>query len=190
MTNYTITSFNSDTHSVVVQFDNIQLNMGIPVVDKKYLTGIELENFINAQIDNYRRSIDHTTGITNVDEIKALVVGSTTNPTKEAEAQELTDAQKQKILTGSLKADRDALLKLTDWTQCGDVVISEEQVNAWKIYRQELRDVTKQPGFPNTVVWPAPPGPITKLNTNQLNHDNSYNAAKSNFERHRKLLGL
>jgi hypothetical protein len=50
---------------------------------------------------------------------------------------------------------RNALLAACDWTQLPDVDLKTK--TAWATYRQALRDVTEQPGFPTTVQWPTPP---------------------------------
>jgi len=50
---------------------------------------------------------------------------------------------------------RDLLLKESDWTQLSDVVLSNK--DAWATYRQSLRDVTKQAGFPDSINWPVAP---------------------------------
>ena len=52
---------------------------------------------------------------------------------------------------------RNRLLAECDWTQFTDVTLSSETKNAWVTYRQELRDITIQPGFPLDVVWPTKP---------------------------------
>jgi hypothetical protein len=41
-----------------------------------------------------------------------------------------------------LREQRDALLAETDWTQNRDVTLSND--DAWKTYRQALRDITSQ----------------------------------------------
>lgn len=50
---------------------------------------------------------------------------------------------------------RNKLLEDTDHTQLPD---APKGKRAWAVYRQELRDLTKQPGFPKTIEWPTPPG--------------------------------
>jgi hypothetical protein len=52
------------------------------------------------------------------------------------------------------RTQRDRLLAASDWTQVADAPV--DQV-AWKEYRQALRDVPEQAGFPENVVWPEPP---------------------------------
>lgn len=46
-------------------------------------------------------------------------------------------------------------LKESDWTQLPDVPL--ETTDAWSLYRQALRDITEQPGYPSTIVWPQKP---------------------------------
>lgn len=50
---------------------------------------------------------------------------------------------------------RNALLATTDWTQLPDV--PEAIRDAYTAYRQALRDVPAQEGFPNDIVWPELP---------------------------------
>lgn len=54
-----------------------------------------------------------------------------------------------------VRAQRETLLKQSDWTQLPDVPLSTKE--AWSAYRQALRDITDQPGFPLHVVWPVQP---------------------------------
>ena len=57
-----------------------------------------------------------------------------------------------------LRATRALLLSACDWTQLADAPLASEPRAAWAVYRQALRDVPQQPGFPADVAWPAPPG--------------------------------
>lgn len=50
---------------------------------------------------------------------------------------------------------RNRLLAETDWTQVGDVPSAIKE--AYAEYRQALRDVPSQPGFPNDIIWPEKP---------------------------------
>ena len=52
-----------------------------------------------------------------------------------------------------VRRERDLLLKETDWMASTDVTLSD----AWRTYRQALRDVPAQSGFPNDVTWPTKP---------------------------------
>lgn len=48
-------------------------------------------------------------------------------------------------------------LSQCDWTQVPDAPLTAEQKAAWAAYRQELRDLTTQEGFPWNVTWPTKP---------------------------------
>jgi hypothetical protein len=50
---------------------------------------------------------------------------------------------------------RNYLLQQSDWTQMPDA--PEANKAAWATYRQELRDVTNQVGFPDNIIWPEVP---------------------------------
>lgn len=52
-----------------------------------------------------------------------------------------------------VRAERNELLAETDWWAVSDLTMSEEQT----AYRQDLRDITEQEGFPLNVVWPTKP---------------------------------
>jgi hypothetical protein len=71
------------------------------------------------------------------------------------------DAQEAEYAAGAddraateVRTERDAKLAATDWTQVADVPVDQA---AWATYRQELRDVPAQAGFPNAVEWPTSP---------------------------------
>lgn len=46
---------------------------------------------------------------------------------------------------------RNQLLAACDWTQLSDAPVNTQ---SWAPYRQELRDITKQKGFPWEIIWP------------------------------------
>lgn len=54
----------------------------------------------------------------------------------------------------NVRRERTRLLAECDWTQLADAPVDKE---AWATYRQALRDITAQEGFPSTVTWPTPP---------------------------------
>jgi hypothetical protein len=53
-----------------------------------------------------------------------------------------------------VRSQRNALLSASDWTQVADAPVDK---TAWAAYRQELRDITEQVGFPTEVIWPTKP---------------------------------
>lgn len=52
-----------------------------------------------------------------------------------------------------VRQERNGLLRDSDWVSASDVTMSDE----WRTYRQALRDVPAQSGFPNDITWPTKP---------------------------------
>lgn len=69
---------------------------------------------------------------------------------------EIGDHQKPEKIDPAILArkTRDNLLASTDWTQLPDAPVDTV---AWATYRQELRDVPSQEGFPDNIIWPERP---------------------------------
>lgn len=59
------------------------------------------------------------------------------------------------VLAVQARFHRNNLLSLSDWTQLPDVPQATKDL--WATYRQALRDVTSQAGFPASITWPATP---------------------------------
>ncbi|MFD2174338.1 tail fiber assembly protein [Rhodobacter lacus] len=57
-------------------------------------------------------------------------------------------------LAALARAKRDALLAGCDWTQAPDAPVDRA---AWAAYRQALRDIPTQSGWPARIIWPARP---------------------------------
>lgn len=68
-------------------------------------------------------------------------------------------AKTQEQLVQALREMRQVLLKESDWTQMPDSPLSEEVKNDWRIWRQELRDITSTAVLPleHTFLLPTPP---------------------------------
>ena len=56
----------------------------------------------------------------------------------------------------ALRTERNLRLVNSDYTQLPDVTLSEAQVEAWRVYRQELRDITGNIVW-NVTQWPTRP---------------------------------
>ena len=56
-------------------------------------------------------------------------------------------------LAAQVRAERNAKIAACDWRVLPDVLNGD----VWKVYRQALRDVPEQPGFPGNVIWPVEP---------------------------------
>ena len=71
----------------------------------------------------------------------------TTAAENEASYKAAKDAEQAK----SVRTSRNDKLKDCDWTQVADAAVDKA---VWATYRQALRDITAQAGFPWTIIWP------------------------------------
>lgn len=53
-----------------------------------------------------------------------------------------------------IRSRRNFLLTQSDWTQVADAPVDQ---SLWATYRQSLRDIPQQAGFPHDIVWPVKP---------------------------------
>ncbi len=56
-----------------------------------------------------------------------------------------------------VRADRNARLASTDWTQLGDATLGDHTAEEWRTYRQALKDIPQNHTRVSTVVWPETP---------------------------------
>lgn len=64
------------------------------------------------------------------------------------------DAENEITKAAQVRSERNGKLTVSDWTQVLDAPVNQ---TAWATYRQALRDVTGQEGFPWTIDWPTQP---------------------------------
>ena len=69
----------------------------------------------------------------------------------------LTDAEYDIVLAASARQKRDRLIAVTDYLVTPDYPIESDRLAKVKIYRQALRDIPEQEGFPRTITWPEKP---------------------------------
>ena len=69
----------------------------------------------------------------------------------------LSWVENQQLKEVEVKGQRNTLLSASDWTQIPNNALTVEQQTAWATYRQELRDIPLQSGYPFNVVWPVAP---------------------------------
>jgi hypothetical protein len=67
---------------------------------------------------------------------------------------EAAEQQRTILAERQARAARNTLLSASDWTQLADARTNSD---AWKVYRQALRDVPQQAGFPLDIDWPELP---------------------------------
>ena len=124
---------------IIFEETNNTFKVILPIENDNFVTGDRLnqvlESFQNcSKVDERKNNV---LGVKNVEEIKSLIS---------------TDNCKLSIYN-----QRQILLSNSDWTQGLDSPLSEEKKDEWKVYRQQLRDITLQSGFPLETVWPNQP---------------------------------
>lgn len=145
---YRLYDFDKNKNTVVVYFHekDKEIVIELPVIDGKYITGEPLENYI---LSFYPGIIPLTTTprASNPEDIENLV---SERPTLKGATRKMRDY---------LLEQRQIALASSDWTQLPDVqkTFDEQEKKRWLDFRQELRDITKQPGWPNHVEWPKRP---------------------------------
>ena len=68
-----------------------------------------------------------------------------------------TEKQKYADAAAASLPKRLQLLLDSDWTQLPNGPLTTAQQQAWATYRQDLRDITAQAGYPFEITWPTPP---------------------------------
>jgi len=114
-----------------------------------------ISSFVSQQsIENY------------INEIKPSLYATSDNqniPIQKAELENGVLVEREKEKSDAVKAQeattkRYFLLLESDWT---DTVSAQTRLGAkyqqWQDYRQALRDITKQSGYPETINWPTTP---------------------------------
>jgi hypothetical protein len=67
-------------------------------------------------------------------------------------------ADQPKATADAVRADRNARLTVCDYRMMPDYPQPAAARDEWTAYRQALREVPKQKGFPDNVKWPSFPG--------------------------------
>ena len=76
-----------------------------------------------------------------------------TEETTKSEQETAYQAELDAAAATTARKTRDTKIAESDWMALLDVTMS----NDWKTYRQALRDVPSQDGFPNDITWPTEP---------------------------------
>ena len=76
-------------------------------------------------------------------------------PEEEAELEAMAEAADLDM--SMVRAERNALLGASDWTQLGDATLGDHTAEEWRIYRQALKDVPQNYSRVSEVVWPETP---------------------------------
>jgi len=117
-----------------------------------------------------------TASIVDRREYPAVIVGTLPNDTPlPAGATEITQAEHDELVTNyeqfwsdfqsklqnqaaqEIREKRDRLLFYSDWIVVYSTEKNEPIPDDWSAYRQSLRDVPQQAGFPTEITWPTKP---------------------------------
>jgi hypothetical protein len=75
----------------------------------------------------------------------------------DAEQETAYKASKDAEQAKSVRTSRDTKLAETDWIVIKNLELNANIPGAWEVYRQALRDIPAQAGFPWTNTWPTQP---------------------------------
>ena len=67
-------------------------------------------------------------------------------------------AERTSAKESEVRQQRNQLLSACDWTQLADSPLDPDGKGAWALYRETLRMVPQQTGFPWEINWPPKPG--------------------------------
>lgn len=135
--NYKIKHFDESTGLITVSYEtnpSYVLTLLVPIVDNKYITGGDLVEYIKSY-EGSNSDYRDVGSASNANEIHALV-----------DSTELRQFYINK---------RNQLLLESDWSQLPDAPLTKDQKDAYKKYRQELRDLTEMPNFPSNIIFPV-----------------------------------
>lgn len=99
-----------------------------------------------------RPDVDYTKNV--VESKPQLVNGMWTQVWVVSDASEEEVNQRTNEKAASIRIERNAMIANCDWTQLPDSPVNKQE---WITYRQALRDITIQSGFPWNVEWPIKP---------------------------------
>lgn len=142
---YTITEFYEQDGKIVVLCNKTGQSFAIdlPIDNGKFPEGADLDIYIRGFLPSWvtERSVDLRKGVSNGDSIRHLI------PIKSQTQQDIDSV-------AAVRYQRYILLSQTDWTQLPDSPLSGQEKEDFKIYRQALRDITKDS---DNIVWPTLP---------------------------------
>lgn len=83
-----------------------------------------------------------------------VITGKITRSTLSIEEMNQREIDRQELAAEIARNDRNEKLSQSDWTQVSDVPVDQA---SWATYRQALRDIPEQEGFPENINWPTEP---------------------------------
>jgi hypothetical protein len=145
-----IVSFESASGSIVVRYwtdqfpDGLTYSIDLPVENGAFPSETRIHELIEAHspVGQIRRFVEARTA--DVPTFLRDLAGSSP-----------ADAMLDRA--SAMRLTRNRLLSESDWSQLPDAPLGELERAAWAEYRQALRDLPNQAGFPSDVAWPLSP---------------------------------
>lgn len=78
-------------------------------------------------------------------------------PPEELYSEEEIESMQNETYAQLVREQRDTLLTSSDWVTLKAQDTSSSVPQEWADYRQALRDITTQEGFPTLIEWPTKP---------------------------------
>ena len=96
--------------------------------------------------------------VCNVSTGEIVQIPYTTEEQAEYDTKKATwDAGENNRKAAEVRAERSIKLAQTDWIVIKNLELNANIPGAWEVYRQALRDIPAQAGFPWTITWPDAP---------------------------------
>ena len=125
---YQIVGFNSANSNITLLVNGKQINFSLPIVDGLYPEGDALVSLLTTYANNV--------GVQQVSDTAS----------NSASIQSLVTSLPDSIIATQARTKRNNLLRQSDWSQLPDANVDK---TTWATYRQALRDLPLQKGFPN-----------------------------------------
>jgi len=127
---YSIVGFNTTNNNITLLLaDGTQKNFVLPVVDGLVPEGSSLTTLLDTYVANI-----------------GVIQSSTPVASNSAVIQALVTALPTDVVAKQVRQIRNGLLRQSDFSQLADVTVDK---TVWATYRQALRDLPAQVGFPN-----------------------------------------
>jgi hypothetical protein len=148
---YEIKKYNKDSSQILVLYSPTDLDSKYKWVNiESDWSEQQIKNGIVSQFPSYLWQVTENQNIDSLIDTQ----GSATYVAPVIEEHVQTEEE----VAEQVRSMRKGLLFDSDWTQLADAPLSAEEKSSWEVYRQSLRDITNQVGFPLDIVWPAKPG--------------------------------
>jgi D-mannonate dehydratase len=128
----------------------------------EFENGVEYSNMVAFTVDDIIDNVLNKKYLSKSLEVKVLPIKPSKYHIWNLETEQWQEPENyQQLLfdeaASKVKLECQRLLATTDWTDTVSASTRLENYNAWQFYRQQLRDITTQEGYPFNVEWPTQP---------------------------------